>query len=393
MDGRSKKIKRLIAACLVGLAAGAALCIYLYNNTNYFVKLFAAEIREDQKQELDVHYQNEDAKQLKTYYFVPEESGEYLFTVSDINCSDDVAVGLYVANNDFTEYMVAENYIPEDDNKELSGSTYLQQGAKCYISTVIISMDEPEAEPFDGSVCLTVSKKPEYTEPPLLTEEEDAVITLAADGRGCARFMPAETGYFRFDTSIVSKDASSGFSSISSIISPDNLKTQMTEGIAYLEKDKEYYIWVTVHETGDSSSEVSLSVNSLALMKVSGASEITLTEDTVIEYHADKSEYMAVYSSSDGNPNSLIYETAGFALRTDEDGEDSLSDNDKDFAMVFSQEAGKNYCICVYGDLGTECKVTIVPYTGDGSSLTPEDVDLSVLKTDEEGSEGEGADE
>ena len=389
----NKRIRIAIAVLLIAAAAGTALYLYLDKYTNVIEKLTAVEIKEGQADSISFHYKGEDVLRIKSRCFVPEESGEYLFTVSDIDAGN-AAVGLYVANEDFTEYMIAENYIPgEDDEKEISASTYLQKGAKCYISTVLISMEDETATPFDGSFSLMVSKKPEYTEPPLLTPEEDALLVIKPEDRACARFIPEETGYYRFDTSIVSDDASTGFSSISSIISPDNLKTQITEGISYLETGKEYYIWVTVHETTGGESDVSLSVKPMNLLKISGACEITLTEDTMLEYHAEGSDYMAVYSASDGNPNALIYEKAGFAVRTDEDGEDSLSDNEKDFAMVFSQKDGSNYCIGVYGDLGTGCKVTIVPYTGDGSSLTLDDVDLTVLEAQEDGKEPENGSE
>ncbi|MBR7088771.1 MAG: hypothetical protein IKI38_05390 [Mogibacterium sp.] len=378
--GSKKKKGTVIAVCLIILASAAAAVIYLNYNTILFERMFAKAITLDQAEEISFHYKKEDALRLKTYCFEPEESGEYQFILSDISTSDKTALGMYVANYDFTEFMVADNYFPEDDVTEIGGSTFIQKGEKCYICSVIIPVSDDEAEPFDGSFTMLVSRKPEYTEPPLLTEEEDALLVIKPEDRACARFIPQETGYFRFDTSIVSADASEGFSSVSSIISPDNLKTQITEGIAYLEKDKEYYVWVTVNETGDSESEVSLSVNPMTVLKVNGACEITVTEDTMIEYHAEGDGYMAVYSVSDGNPNALIYEKAGVALRTDEDGEDSLSGNDKDFAMVFSQKDGRNYCVGVYGDIGSECKVYILPYIGDGSSLTLDDVDLSVLE-------------
>jgi hypothetical protein len=128
----------------------------------------------------------------------------------------------------------------------------------------------------------------------------------------------------------------------------------------------------------------------MGVQKISGPGEIVITEDTLIEYHAENSGYMAVFSSSDGNPNALIYETPGIVLRTDEDGEDSISENDKDFAMVIGQKEGTVYSIAAYGDLGTECRVLILPYTGDGSTLTIDDVDMSILE-DIKSEEGEEA--
>lgn len=390
MDRRKKIVRILLSVFALVLVAGACFAYYVFTDAEAMARFFAKEVKLDEAEALTFRYEGEDVKRLRPLYFVPEESGEYQFTVSDIVYDENEAVGLYVANSDFTEYLVADNYIPGDKDQKMSGSTFLQKGEKCYIMCVIICVDETETKPFDGSLNLTVSKKPEYEEPALLTEDEDAIVTIKAGSRACARFIPQETGYFRFDTAIVSEDASSGFSMLSSIISPDNLRTQITDGIAYLEKDKEYYVWATVHETGKGNSEVSISVKPMGVQKISGPGEIVITEDTLIEYHAENSGYMAVFSSSDGNPNALIYETPGIVLRTDEDGEDSISENDKDFAMVIGQKEGTVYSIAAYGDLGTECRVLILPYTGDGSTLTIDDVDMSVLE-DIKSEEGEEA--
>jgi hypothetical protein len=101
--------------------------------------------------------------------------------------------------------------------------------------------------------------------------------------------------------------------------------------------------------------------------------EVHIIGDTVIEFKPLESGNYAVYSVTEGDPKAIIYEKAGFPLRTDDDTEASLSDNPDDFAVVFTAEAGNVYRICVHGNFG-EGSIIIAGYTGDGSSLTPDDI-------------------
>ena len=66
-----------------------------------------------------------------------------------------------------------------------------------------------------------------------------------------------------------------------------------------------------------------------------------------------------------------------------------MSGNPGDFALAFSAGTGETYRICVYGDF-TECTVIITGYTGDGSSLTRDDVEPL---PEPEGEPAEGTDE
>jgi hypothetical protein len=93
----------------------------------------------------------------------------------------------------------------------------------------------------------------------------------------------------------------------------------------------------------------------------------------VIEYVAKKDCIVAVYTISEGDPKLLIYEKAGLPLRTDDKSEASLSDNPDDIAAVLRVKEGTGLHICIYGDV-KDCRVFITEYTGDGTTLTMEDL-------------------
>ena len=93
----------------------------------------------------------------------------------------------------------------------------------------------------------------------------------------------------------------------------------------------------------------------------------------MIEYVAEKDCNLVVYSVSAGDPKLIIYEQAGFPLRSDDTSEASLSDNPNDVATVLTVKKGAGLRICVFDNV-TDCRVFITEYTGDGTSLTIDDL-------------------
>lgn len=369
------KKKYLIIAVLIAALAGAGIftCVRLVNNTEFMVKRNASEIRKDEPQDLSFSYgKRDDVKRLQAFWFVPEESGEYRFSVTDIANDATASMGLYVANEDFTDYLVLDNYSAEETGgvpEDLEGDTFLEKGQKCYIMTVVIGGEDTGA--FDGSVKVNVSLRPE--EPEELKVNGRVTLSIKADGQSCALFHPEESAYYRFDTTITSADASMGFSSVTSVSSDDETTMPVTEGIAWLEAGRDYHVWAEVSETGGGTSEVALSCRKMETIQASGSCEPEIKEDTVIEYTAEEDGYLAVYSVSGGDPAGLIYEKPGFAIRTDDNNAQKLfSDNGKDFAMVFKAEKGGSYHIGVYGKM-RNCKVMIRPYTPEEEKTEEDD--------------------
>ena len=92
------------------------------------------------------------------------------------------------------------------------------------------------------------------------------------------------------------------------------------------------------------------------------------------EYTADEDGTVAIYSVSEGDPDVCIYDTDGFPLRNDADSGAEISGNEHDFAVVIDAAAGDTYRIFVSGKF-TECRVIRALYTGDGTSLGPDDIE------------------
>lgn len=362
--------KYLIIAVLIGVLAGAGLFVYLQlmSAQAFIVKRTASEITVDEPQELSFSYgKRDDIKRLNAFRFVPEESGEYRFTVTDIVNDSTAGMGLYVMNGDLTDYLVMDNYSAEETGgvpEDLEGDAFLEKGQKCYILTVVIGSENTGT--FEGSARVSVTPRPEE-EPEELKENDKIKLNIEADSQSCAVFRPSESAYYRFDTIITTADASMGFSSVTSVTSDDEMKIPLTEGIAWLEEGRTYHIWAEVSETGGGTSDVVLSCRRMETLQASGTCELEIEEESLIEYQAESDGYLVVYSVSGGNPAGLIYENPGITIRTDDNNSQKLfSDNGKDFAMVFRSSKDSNYRIGVYGKI-RKCKVVIEPYEAEES--------------------------
>lgn len=359
------KKKYLIIAVLIGVLAGAGIFAYLQlmSAQAFIVKRTASEIVKDEPQELSFSYgKRDDIKRLPAFWFEPDESGEYRFSVTDIVSDSTAGMGLYVVNEDFTDYLVLADYSAEETGgvpEDLEGDTFLEKGQRCYIMTVVIGNENTAA--FDGSVRVSVSSRPDE-EPEELKVNGKVKLSIKADGQSCAVFRPEESSYYRFDTVITTADAAMGFSSVTSVSSDDEAKIPLTDGIAWLEAGRDYHVWAEVSETGGGTSEVVLSCHRMETLQASGSCELEIEDNTLIEYHAESDEYLAVYSVSGGDPAGLVFEKPGSIIRSDDNNAQKLfSKNSRDFAMVFRSEKEHDYSIAVYGTM-RKCKIVIEPY-------------------------------
>ena len=159
----------------------------------------------------------------------------------------------------------------------------------------------------------------------------------------------------------------------------------VTDGICSLEAGKTYYVWVGVDETTKPKSRVELGCSRMASEAASGICSIDVSGKTVIEYTPEADISIMISSSSDGDPNVVMYDGEGFMMRQDDDSGEAVSGNPKDFLLGLNAEKGEVYRICVDGEF-THCTVKIQEYTGDGSA--PDD------NTADEGDEsGESSEE
>ena len=373
-----KKILKIIGVILLlTVLAVIVFVVTFFRDPGFYLRLVSDKLSEDQVVEVSYNYDYDDPSKTKVapfFCFSPSESGNYTFSVNDIESSSEVRVTMNVTDTYLDDYFVADSRWRKgkEQKNTITGSTTLPASKRCYVHFSVDPVDEDLAK-FSGSFKLTVTKDADDDGPPLLTTDESVTVRVDAEGQACAAFIPVETGYYRFEHSIVSKDYSKGYSSLSSITSSNSLKVGVTSDICMLRKDQEYLVWLNANETGSRSSLIELSCKPLKTKKAKGICSVVLDGDSMIEYFAEKDCDLAVYTVSGGDPRLVIYETSGFPLRTDDKSEASLSDNPDDVATVLRVKEGTGLHICIFGDV-SDCRVFITEYTGDGTTLTAEDL-------------------
>lgn len=395
-----KKILKGLAVFVVLLfLAGAAAFIVFTKYPNLFFKLMAKEIKEGQTVEVSFEYDSsldyEDEApgviidRIPLYRFTPSESAGYNISITDIKCDEAVNIEMNVMDQNLEDYAAGENYDTEADalTDSFTAEATLQESQQCFI-LIESSPGDESVKKYSGSFKLSVTKKPEEELPPEIFAGESVKLQVGLETQACAMFIPEETSYYRFVTTIDPGSKSTGYSMISSVTGKNKQTIGVTDGICKLEKEKEYYIWVSVYETNKKKSDVELSCSAMNTAVTWEKGKLHVTGDTVIEYRPAEAGNVAVYSVSEGDPKALIYEKDGFPLRTDDDTETSLSGNSDDFAVAFSADKGIVYRICVFGG-PEEYDIIITDYIGDGSSLTADDI--APLPEETEGEEAEGA--
>ena len=373
-----KKILKILGVIFLLLILGAALiAVTLVRDPGLYLRVISERLREGKVYEASYIYNSEDSSKNKSipfFYFIPPESGYYNFVATDLKTSNEVFMTMSVADKYLVDYFLTDNH--DLDTGKLTdtftGSAMLQESKVCYVFFTVEPTEE-DPDDFSGSFKVSVTKGSGDDGPPVLTEDEPVTLKVDAEGQACAVFTPPETGYYKFEHSIVSSDVSKGYSSLSSITAKNNVAIGLTNGISMLQKGKEYYVWATVNETGRQSSEIELSCRPLKTEKADGICYVDLTGESVIEYVAGKDCNLAIYTVSSGDPKLMIYEKAGFPLRSDDRSEQPLSDNPEDVATVLRVKHGTGLHICIFDDV-KDCRVYITEYKGDGTSLTKDDI-------------------
>ena len=369
---KKKSILILIAVMILSMAA-----IFAFaagdEDPNEDIKDNAQTLQIDAAATVNYEYAYDEAAEDVTadntsfiYSFRPADNGTYAFRVSGINGTDGIAVSSFLMDENMGDILSITNVSQEEDEDPVcsdsaSGSTYLMGGQVYYLTVNVDSVND--ADSFSGSLELIASKESDG-EPDAVSTGEPATITAADDQQSCVVFRPEEDGYYRIDCGIANAtEDENGSSVISSVVRSDGMEVEIAEGICHLEVGQEYYIWVTAYDLSGEQAEVSVTCNKLETESASGTGDIEVGSDTNIQYTADSTGQMLVYSISEGDPRATVYDSDGFPVGSDDNADGAFSANAKDFALVFSAEEGKSYKICVEGD---PCQVKIEPYTGDG---------------------------
>ena len=305
-----------------------------------------------------------------SFRFTPEESAEYTFRGKDTSGGKTFFMDMYVIDESLSELLTADNYGGDRESPVASdvmeGNVFLTKGQLYFAVVDVYSEKSKDLDSIASAFRFSVSKAGDGAPAELKTGEK-VRLTVKKDQQTCAMFVPEETGFYDFDTEIVSKDSASGFSSIYNITAEDDTDMIVTDGICSLEAGKTYYVWVGVDETTKKKSRVELSCSRMASETASGLCSIDVSGKTVIEYTPEADMLLMISSSSDGDPDVVMYDSEGFMLRQDDDSGEVAGGSPKDFAVGFNAEKGKKYRICIDGEF-THCTVIIQEYKGDGSA-------------------------
>lgn len=373
------KAKKLWVRILIlaVLAAVLMLAPYVYdtlkNDPNIILKKRSAVLTEGETAEIKYTVKSGKRKimgrnRLPLYSFTPEESGDYIFSVSDIVSDEDVYLSLQVTDSDLNNYLSTDNI--DDPGDSFSETVFLSKGSTCYVITEAICEDNQEK--LSGSFSLSVEKAPEESKPKEVSETEPAYIRLTEDSQTGVLFIPEKSGFFRFESRIVSRDRTAS-SVISSVKTTDNNEVKRAEGICWLKGGNEYYVWVSAHDMSKAAAKAKVWCKRIDFFSTDQPGEYRITGDNIIVFTSRETKNYAVHSVSDGDVRCLLYDDNGFPLNSDDDSGGDLSGNDKDFAIVLQAQEKKRYLIYTDGRFN-ECSIVITDYYGDGSSIGKDDI-------------------
>ena len=388
----------IVIAVLALLCIGAYVIDSIRHDPVFMLKMSSIELNADET--VEITYSSDksylDGRTfIPVMHFSPDETKEYTFIVSDIdnsydddkdNANDndkgsdddrDACLILNVIDEDFADYITVGADDDQGDSDKagiqnvLSGTALLNADKDYYV--IVEAAGISELSEFAGSFSITVAEAKKQEQPPVLEEGESVRISAGRNDQKAVLFIPDETGYYRFDSTIAGRKTGYGNSEITSVTDEDGGETDLHGGICHLESGKNYYVWVGIDDMDVDELDVLVSCSSVEHTDAEGRMTVNVSDDAVIEYTALSDIPIAVWSVSDGDPYARVFDMEGFPVNTDNDSGGSFSDNEHDFALVLVPEQGKKYIIFVGGSFDN-CEVNIADYIGDGTSLGPDTV-------------------
>jgi hypothetical protein len=357
----------IVLAAIAVLTAGSLIYNRLARDPNFIIKHSSKRISEGKAVTItyDFGYLIYLAdKRLPAYIFTPEEDSEYIFTLNGISSETGDILVLSVTDRSFSDYLTANNLSDEgaDVKDSVEGKAFLQKGQKYYIFT---DASSDGSRRHKGSFVMTVSAA-EETEPPEISPDDKVKIRIGSGEQADIRFVPPETGYYRFDSEIVSGNAA-GFSSvIGASAARDDKALTLTDGMCWMEEGVEYYLQIGVNEIRGRSAEVEIKCRNINSAVLDDDGCVSLESDALIRFTAEKTSRMVIYSESDGDPEVDVYDGEGFELRSDDDSGKEFGGGKKDFAAMIDAEEGQTYHIYVHGSF-KKCDVNVINYTDEAA--------------------------
>ena len=379
MLGRMRKNKWLrviISLVLLAVLCGVSFVIdAVRHDPNFVIRHFAVKLAQDKT--IEISYSSDKKYQggrmyVRAMYFVPEESGEYTFTLSDIRSDQGVYLKLIVMDKELSDYVSIDNQPDkagsgsEEEGNTLSGTALLNSGSTYYVCVDV--EDTLESGDFAGSFAVTVSAAVQDDGPPEVAAGDKVRISVSPESQSCALFKPDVSSFYRFDTMTVGAMKDSVSSEVEAVKDSKGADIDLYGGICCLEAGEEYSVWIECDNAENKSAEVDVSCTALELIDADKYGTIGISSETLIRYMASAADPVAVWSVSDGDPRAEVYDRNGIPVSMDNDSGEAFSGNVHDFALVFYPDKGGSYYIYIGGEFD-EGELSMAPYIGDGSSL------------------------
>lgn len=361
--------KRLITTAVL-LAAVLAVSLIIYvkvtQDPNYQIKNKAVSISQDKTVKVSYelgHLFVLADKKIPVFEFIPAESAEYVIEVTDIHSDSGDVLSVNVVDRSFTDYVAANNVSEEDGTitDSISDKAFLSKGRRYYILTD--AFNNGSSSVYSGSFDLTVKRSEDEDGPEEIAEDQTVRLTVNRREHSSVSFTPEVTGYYRFLTEIVSDNASTGFSEVSGVSTAGSSDADIpvSDGICYLEAGNEYYVQIGVEEISGKSAKVDVRCRAIGTGEFDEEGTAVIEAPSVIEYTAEESGSIMVFSESEGDPEITIYDRKWFPLRSDDDSGEEFGGGSKDFAVVFNAKEGEKYLLYVSGKF-SECRIKAVKY-------------------------------
>lgn len=289
----------------------------------------------------------EESDILQLYTFTAPQTGTYELCFGgyedEKNC--DMCLEVYDDHAD----ILLDLYNKKDVN---TGTVELYAGSTCYAAVYIKNSKKNTAGTCE--IDILIEKKDDTISVDLLDGE---LIKTVGTNRYCMAYTePERDGYYEFT---IDSDSEYGETAIYSIIADDEIIYE-NEGICELAAGTRYYIVYGV-ETDD-STEAEIDLRCTYIEYMSALPETMVHTNTVIEYDADQTNDILVYSVSLADPSVKVYDASYGLIAQNTDYNGPYSDNKDDFAAIFHARKGENYYVYISGLRDENCEVHFESY-------------------------------
>ena len=293
-----------------------------------------------------------------TVMFTPEASGSYKLSVTDLDHQGTYAVTGVVTDDEETMCGVVSTLTTEETDEGIErvyhagGDVEINlTGGKTYIINMTVTAQSDE-EAFSGSYQLSVSRTGGIVSV-AAAEGETSRQEVTVGSAACFEFVPPETAKY-----LITWGADGELSDCEA--KDDNgITVGIDDGYCDLEAGKTYYFTAVLDEAAGvaGSAAVTFCASIVREQEIVSGTEITITTDTALAYHAETGSRMTVESSDKSEGITIsVYNSSGSLT--------ALGGS----KAVFTAEQGADYRI-IFTGIRKSTRITVTPYIVDIADL------------------------